>query len=161
MSDVTLSFKCDEYLRQWFINESGGEIPVRLRKGSPESHLLEFSLVPKSRCQEEPEKTDDDLVVIIPSFRYKDPEYYNALTPTGRKAFVEILRKRFDLQLWQEFNGVSSLGLRKDELIYTWMETHGIDVSDRNYEAVSQRLKRLERRLRTKIRVRNFRKKSH
>lgn len=160
MPDITLSFSCDEYLRQWFIAENGGEIPVKLRKGSPESHLLEFCLRPKTKCSDQPTPQDSDLKILIPSFRFKNPETWNAITETGRKAFIELLRRRFDLQLWQDIHTIDSLGLRTDELIYSWMESHGIEPTERNFNAIAKRLQRMRRRLQTRCRVKRFRKKS-
>lgn len=157
MSDFTLSFQCEEYLRQWCIDDAGGCSPIRLRKNSPESNCLQFCLRPKSKAEPEPEIEGTPLVVYIPSFRLRNPEVYNHITNVGRKAFISILRKRFDDQLWSDLHAIHNFGIRKDELIYAWMEAHGIEISEKNFCAVAKRLQRIRERVLTNQRVRNYR----
>lgn len=160
MSDITLSFQCEDYLRQWFINQNGGTSPVRLKKNTPESNCLQFALRSKSESDPVPEIKGEPLVVFIPSFRFKNPKDFNHITATGRRCFISILRMRFDEQIWYDMHSVYDFGIRKDEMIYAWMESHGIDLTEKNYNAVAKRLQRLRERTLTKVRVRNFRKNS-
>ena len=41
MSDICLYIPLEDYLADWFVNEQGGNRPVRLMRGSIESALLE------------------------------------------------------------------------------------------------------------------------
>lgn len=157
MSDFTLSFECEDYLRQWCIHDAGGLSPVRLRKNSPESNCLQFCLVPKRKAEQEPEISGTPLVVIIPCFRYRNPEVYNHITAMGRKAFLGILKKRFDIQLWADLHCIYSFGLKKEDMVYAWMESHGIEPTEKNYFAVDQRLQRIRQRTLNNIRVKKYR----
>ena len=85
------------------------------------------------------------------------PEIYNRLSERGQKVFIDTLRKRFDLQLFQDLAPVLNAVERRDELIWAWMEAHGIEPEEKNWFAVEKRLKRMIDRLNTKIRVRNYR----
>ena len=159
MSEITLSFQCEDYLRQWFINDAGGSHPVRLRKNSPESSCLQFCLQPKSKAGKQPEIEGTPLIVYIPEFRYKNPDDYNYISNTGRIAFIKILKQRFDLELWNDLHQFANFGIRKDELIYAWMESHEIEPTEKNFNAIAKRLQRMRERSLSRIRVRNFRKK--
>lgn len=159
MSEISVNIPCEQYLKQWFVNVCGGEEPVHLRKGSPESHLLEFILLPKAAVCEAPEPSELSLNICIPTFRYKDPQSFNAISKKGAAAFLKLLRKRFDLQLWQDYASLKNVGIPKDDIVMNWMENNGIEINDRNFESVKKRLRRIEERLKAKIRVKNFRKK--
>lgn len=159
MSEITLSFQCEDYLRQWCIDDAGGSSPVRLRKNSPESNCLQFCLRPKSKAEPEPEITGIPLVIYIPSFRLRNPEVYNQITAVGRKAFLSILKKRFDDQLWGDLHSLCNFGIPKEDLIYTWMDAHGIEPTEKNFCAVAKRLQRINKRIKTNARVREYRRK--
>lgn len=134
MSDITLSFQCEDYLRQWFIHINGGSSPVRLKKNTPESNCLQFALRSKSENISSPEIDGIPLVVFIPCFRFKNPKDYNSITETGRKMFLSILRMRFDEQIWYDLHSIYNFGIPKEDLIYTWMESHGIDPTEKKFQ---------------------------
>lgn len=171
MPEITLSIPCEAYLSQWFLNDSGGSSPIRLRKFSPEHHLLRVLLVNKNlsdlsremsarpgsivgqtQCAHNPE-----IEIIIPSFKGMPPEIYNHITPRGEKLFTDILRKRFDLELFQDMIPVLQYAPRRDELIWAWMESHNIELTETNYLAIDKRLQRMLNRLRTRQRVADYR----
>lgn len=161
MSDITLSFQCEDYLRQWFIHESGGVSPVTLKKNTPESNCLQFSLRSKSDKSLEEVNHDikgEPLIVYIPTFRFKNPKDYNHITASGRKLFISILKKRFDERIWFDLHSIYNFGVRKDDLIYSWMEAHEIEQSEKNFNAIAKRLQRLRQRTLSNVRIRNFRK---
>ncbi|MBD5273404.1 MAG: hypothetical protein HDS36_00855 [Bacteroides sp.] len=166
MPEITLSIPCEAYLSQWFLNDSGGAQPIRLRKFSPEHHLLRVLLVNKNlsnlsrnpaivgqtECAHNPK-----LEIIIPSFKGMPPEIYNHITPRGEKVFTDLLRKRFDLELFQDMIPVLQYAPRRDELIWAWMESHNIEPTETNYLAIDKRLQRMLNRLRTRQRVADYR----
>lgn len=160
MPQITLSIPCDQYLAQWYIHDTGGASPVKLRKNSPEQHLLRCILSSKNTAPQPDLKNQShasSLEIIIPYFKGMPPEIYNRLSERGQKVFIDTLRKRFDLQLFQDLAPVLNAVERRDELIWAWMEAHGIEPEERNWFAVEKRLKRMIDRLNTKIRVRNYR----
>lgn len=157
MAKISLYFDVEEYLKQWFVFDSGGEYPVRLRKKSPESIFIEVAIRPKREAEESP-KTRGNLEIIIPSFRYKDPEYYNHFPASAIPKFIAILKKRFDLQLWNDMIRVQNMpGLTFKDELQTWMEAHGIEITDTNYEAVNKRAQRMRMRHLVAERVRRHR----
>lgn len=181
MPEITLKIPCEAYLAQWYINDSGGATPVKLRKNSPEQHLLRCLLVSKNSaavmpqpdqrscgmdgqasspggCGEEPEDPEV-LEIIIPYFKGMSPEIYNHISPRAERIFTDTLRKRFDLRIFEDLAPVINAVDRRDELIWAWMEANGIEETETNWAAVEKRLRRMLDRLKTKIRVREWRKK--
>lgn len=147
MSEQIVYFSCENYLAQWFINESGGVLPVQLRKKSPENFILQFVLCQKSNQYAGEQPLSGNLPVVIPYYHGKDPAVWNAVSPSGRRTFIETIRKRFDVQLWDDMSESYKFNVSRKEMLYSWMESHGIELTDTNWEAVSKRLSRMRRRL--------------
>ena len=73
MCQICLYIPLEDYLAQWFIHEHGGEVPVRLIRGSVESKILEVFLThwPEDRLPDI--AGDGKLAIVIPSFRNRPP----------------------------------------------------------------------------------------
>lgn len=131
-----------EYLRQWFVHEQGGQTPVRLNRGSIESALLR-QFLRKAPDDYIPERAaDGDLAIVIPSFPEKDPRTYYYLPPKAHDALVSCIRTRFDLEMWKELYRFCNFFKRQDELIYAFMEKHGIEPTEQNFNAIAKRYQR-------------------
>lgn len=142
MSDICLYIPLEDYLADWFVNEQGGNRPVRLMRGSIESGLLEtFLQTPPEDYVPEVEE-EGKLAIIIPSFRHKPPERFFYLPPMAVDAVVTCIRRRFDVCMWQTLHRFSSVFQRQDKLIYAFMEKHGIDPTEKNWNAIAKRYQR-------------------
>lgn len=142
MSQMCLYLPMDDYLAQWFTHEQGGEVPVRLTRGSIESKILELYLTARPAHAHPALPTPGALAVVIPCFRNRPPEVYNHLPPRAQTSLLNIVRNRFDVQLWQELHHFGKIGRRQDELIYAWMEAHGIEPTETNWNAIAKRYQR-------------------
>lgn len=158
MSDIILYLECEDYLRQWIVHECGGTVPVRLKKGSPESIFLEMALQNKAVSSGADFRSPSSLAIVIPEFRHKPPQFYNHLSQKSRNALLKILRRRFDLALWSDLMKLTEFFSRKDELIASWAEAHGIEDSEKNILAVTKRLQRLSDRMKAPARMKKSRK---
>lgn len=132
----------DDYLAQWFINEQGGEVPVRLTKGSIESKILEVYLTRRPADVAPDLPREGAVAVVIPSFRLKPAEVYNHLAKHARCALITSIRNRFDIALWQDLHVFGKITRRQDQLIYAWLEKNNIDTTERNWNAVAKRYQR-------------------
>lgn len=142
MSDFYIYLPLEDYLSQWFVNDHGGEIPVKLTRGSVESKILE-TFLEKLPCGAVPEICHSEkLAVKIPTFRYKPPETYNYLPPLALAFLLKVIRNRFDVQLWAELHHFGSIGCRLDDFIYAWMEKHRIELTETNWNAIAKRYQR-------------------
>lgn len=142
MSQICLYIPLEDYLAQWFIHENGGETPVHLLRGSVESKILEVYLThrPAGVFPEMP--GEGKLAVAIPSFRNRPPEVFNFLPKYAMAYLLNIIRNRFDIQLWNELHHFGKITKRQDELIYAWMEKHGIEITETNWNAIAKRYQR-------------------
>lgn len=133
----------DAYLAQWFINEQGGEVPVKLTKGSVESKILEVYLS-KTPADVIPEtNTEGKLAIVIPEFRNRPAHTYNYLPKYAVASLINVIRSRFDISLWKDLNEFGNIiKNRQDELIYAWMEKHGIEINEKNWNAIAKRYQR-------------------
>lgn len=159
MGFFNIYIKLDSYLAQWFVNEQGGDIPVKLIRGSVESAILEQFL------QRQPDDLPIDtsasgkLPIIIPCFKHKPPEKFFYLPPKAEDLLVSSIRNRFDICLWQTLHRFENMLGRQDELIFAFMEKHGIEVNDTNWNAIAKRYQRMRNKYLNSQRQRKFKKK--
>lgn len=137
MAEVYIYLKLDPYLAQWFVNEMGGE-PVRLPKRSAESDILEFFLKPTPEGILPERKKEGDISIVLPAFKHKDPAHFNYLPPRAMKALARCISTRFKVQLWQDLHQLHHTESCITDLIYAWMENHGIELTAQNWETLRQ-----------------------
>ncbi|MDE6461257.1 MAG: hypothetical protein K2L32_00590 [Muribaculaceae bacterium] len=142
MSQICLYIPLEDYLAQWFIHEHGGEVPVHLTRGSVESKILEVYLTHRPEDQLPEIGGEGKLAIAIPSFRNRPPEVFNYLPQRALSSLLTIIRNRFDIQLWTDLHHFGKISKRQDELIYAWMEKHGIEMTETNWNAIAKRYQR-------------------
>lgn len=141
MSNICVYIHMDRYLRQWFINERGSD-PVVLQKGSVESSILKLFLRRIHEGETPVVKSPDTVSVVIPSFKLRDPAIHNYLPPRAERLFCSFVRKRFDMELLQDLIEFPVEGEDLQDLIYAWMESHGMEIDEINFMAVKKRFDR-------------------
>lgn len=75
-----------------------------------------------------PTHSDDDIAIMIPDSKQKDPQYFNYLGAHGQKSVVECIEDTFKLNMWRELNDLSDVGCSVMNAIYSWCEMHGISI---------------------------------
>lgn len=139
---MLLYLEVDDYLKQWFIHDQGGNNPVKIARGSVESGLLELFLrTPPADYVPEVE-SEGKLAIELPNFRTKDTRDNFYLPGKARDALIACIRNRFDIELWNTLHRFHSLFLRQDNLIYAFMEAHGIELTEKNWNAIAKRYQR-------------------
>ena len=141
MDPIFIYIHLDDYLAQWFINDQGGKYPVELKRGSVESIILESFLAkqPEDIPQQTEANNPDAVKIAIPFFKSKDVNYFNYLP----KRAEDLL--------------VTSIINRQDELIYAFMESHGIEINEKNWCTIAKRYQRKRTVYRINERVKKFR----
>lgn len=142
MSGICIYIAIEDYLADWFVNEQGGNRPVHLMRGSIESGLLEQFLQTPPKDYVPIIDAEGMLPIVIPCFRHKPPERFNYLPPKATEALIACIRQRFDLCMWQSLHRFSSVFKRQDNLIYAFMEKHGIEPTEKNWNAIAKRYQR-------------------
>lgn len=145
MSDFTVSIKCPPYLKQFYIKMTGGQHPVTLRKGSPESALVKVLLEIRPEGAPPDIPTGDDLAIFLPYSKAKDPRTHNWLSQKSKEAVLEFIRSHFDRKIWYDIGIIREFPRRLDSLIEAWMQVNGIEIDDTNYQAVLKRFRRMKK----------------
>lgn len=137
MSPILIYLKLEPYVAQWFVHEMGGE-SVHLPKGSAESDILEYFLKPTPEGVTPQMKQDGDISIMLPVFKHKNPAYFNYLPPRAMAALARCIVTRFRVKLWQDLFQLHHTECCLTDLIYAWMELHGIDCTAQNFETIRQ-----------------------
>ena len=137
MSDILIYLPLKEYLAQWFIHEMGGST-VQFPKRSAESDIIEFFLIPTPEGVVPSTSEPGTVAICLPFYKYKDPRTYNYLPPKAQKALARCIETRFKIQLWQDLHTLHNQACPITDIIYAWMEMHGIELSVKNWETIRQ-----------------------
>ena len=143
MSNVCIYLNnVEPYLKQWFIHEHGGDYPVTLVRGSAESNILRLFLKKRPDDVLPETETPGSLAIYAPSFKKQDPRTYNYLPHSAKIALHQCIKNRFDVQMWYDLHRFGNVGKQNDELVYAWMDAHGIEPLERNWNAIVKRYQR-------------------
>ena len=157
---ITVSVLLPEYLYQWALHNLDARVvdgrkivfPV---KGSPLSHFLRNFLRHKFKKPDDSKMNishgaipleTEELLIQVPHFPGRDPEYYNYLSFTAEAQLRDLIRSRFDLALFTEFSRFDNVAMNKNDFIFSWLDANGIDQKEKNWLAVDKRLQLLNRR---------------
>lgn len=99
----------------------------------------------------------DAVKIAIPFFKSKDVNYFNYLPKRAEDLLVATIRNRFDVELWTTLHKFTSIINRQDELIYAFMESHGIEINEKNWCTIAKRYQRKRTVYRINERVKKFR----
>lgn len=138
MSEICVYLKVEPYLAQWYVHEQGGTSPVRPKRGSAESDILEAFLRPQPDGELPDTGQDSNLAISIPYFKHRDPRTNFYLPPVAKRALVHTLYTRFRVQLWEEMHRLENIPTEMSVLIYAWMEKHGIEDTENNFFLISK-----------------------
>lgn len=129
--------KMEPYLRQWFIHENGGKVPVDLHRSSPESNIFQafIAKAPEDWCQTPDE---DSVPIIVPVFKGLNPECWCYLPPRAMQTLYNCIKSSFDVQLFQELHSIGQKGTLLSDLIYSFMEKHGIEDDETNWNTLAK-----------------------
>lgn len=142
---MTIYLTLEPYLAQWLQHEGGGEYPIRLKRGSAESDILQCFLKPQPKTEgyvPQLAPLEGQVEILLPCFKHKDIRTYNYLPHRAAIVLHECIRNRFNVQLWKELHTVGNVTKRNDIAISEWMRKHGIEDDDRNWNTIAKILQR-------------------
>lgn len=140
MSDNCICFYLDvePYLKQWFIHDMGNEHPVSLIRNSAESDIVRRWLTVLPPDKSLPDGNPDMLAIYVPSYNELDREKLYYLPTAALKLLKQCIRNRFIIELWRDLNDFGFIGFQKQDVIYAWLEQHGIEITETNFNAVQK-----------------------
>ncbi len=124
----------EEYLAEWLRHETGCGDVVQLIRGSQESEIVKLFItirpegVPVENGNEPAPEGQVVVPIVIPEQKSKPTMFYNYLMPAAKDALVDCIRSQFKIQLFHDLHRVQCIGKRQDNLIYAWLEQHGMSI---------------------------------
>lgn len=133
----TFFLTLEPYLMQWLVNENGGTIPVELKRGTIEARYVELNLK-KQPVDAVPQLVakPNQVPVALRWYKSTDIRTYNYLPEKACAALKDIIRNRFIIQLWEEVHAFENCHIRQDLRLMAFMEKHGIQNDDTNYNTI-------------------------
>ena len=132
----------EPYLRQWLINQNGGNEPLDFKKGSIEREFIIQNTKRKGK-DEKPDLPQKELTaVVIHNTRGRNNYTYNRFPQRAKEELKAMLKRRFDWKMMMDILSVKNHGKLLSEMIYEWMENNGIEQDERNYNAIVKRFQR-------------------
>ena len=151
-TEVLLYVKFEPYLAQWLINDNGGTTPIVFRKYSIENRILRSFLTPLPPNAAPNLRTENSVPVVIPEYPGGDPANVNYLPVAAMKMLHDAIRERFLIELWTSLHQFGHIGKRRQDLVIAWMDVHGIEVNDTNFNTILKIYQRQHKSYMTKIR---------
>lgn len=147
MSQFSVYINPPEYLGQWlrhdFWDAESGRV-VFPRGSAPRAVLN--SLLRKAPQGYRPGDSSGLLPVEVPTFKGLNPATFNYLSPTGQTALVSACKKLFQATLSNELHELFSHDVQITDIIYEFMDRHGIDRTERNWETIRQMYSRMRKK---------------
>lgn len=143
MTGITFELELEDYLKDWFIYAHGGLEPVRLKKGSLESIIVQRFSKHKRDAVTIDKKSESSVSIFIPDNKAKPAEVYCFINDRTKKMIHDAVRMSFDLAISEGLVKNMFPPTLKKDMIYEWMEENGIETSEKNWFAVEKRYNRL------------------
>lgn len=137
LSGFVIHLQMEPYLAQWLINTHGSD-PVVFPKNSAENDILEVNLCKTPPFPIPNEPGEDTVPIAIPYFKYKEVRGKHYLPKSARKELRKCIRSRFVIELWTDLFRFGYIGKKKQDLIWAWMESHGIESTETNWNTIAK-----------------------
>ena len=147
MSQYSLYIKPPEYLAQWLRHEFWDEESRRVvfpRGSAPRAVLQSLLRKPPLRYHESPDATL--LPVEVPSFKGVNAATFNYLSDSGKAALISACKKLFQATLFNELHELFDHDVQITDIIYDFMDRHGIDRTEKNWETIREMYSRMRKK---------------
>ena len=137
LSGIIIYLQMEPYLAQWLKHTHGSD-PVVFPKNSTENDILEVNLTRTPPFAIPNVPGDDTIPIAVPYFKYKEVRGKHYLPKTARNELRRCIRSRFVIELWTDLFRFGYIGKQKQDLIWAWMEAHGIEATDTNWNTIAK-----------------------
>lgn len=127
----------DPYLAQWLTYKYDGLV-VEFPRNSAENDILEMYLTKKPIFASNNSPGINRVPILVPWFKNKNIRYNNFLPASSRRVLANCIRKRFVIELWNDLSKFGYIGKRKQDVIWAWMESHGIEMTEANWNTIAK-----------------------
>ena len=147
MSQFSVYINPPEYLGQWLRHDfwdTESERVVFPRGSAPRAVLS--SLLRKAPRDYRPDDSDGRVPVEVPTFKGINPATFNYPSPKGQTALISACKKLFQSTLSNELHELFSHDVQITDIIYEFMDRHGIEPTERNWETIRQMYLRMRKK---------------
>lgn len=143
MSNYCIYLKVPTYLDQWLRHDYWNPVTdrVEFERGS-NLHSILSTFLRKEPTGYERGDVSDLLPVEVPTFKGMNPDQHNYLSHEGKKALISAIKRNFKTLIDRELSVFYFADVTIIDIIYAFMEKHGIDKTEKNHEAIRQMYKR-------------------
>lgn len=147
MSQFSVYINPPDYLAQWLRNEYWDEESGRIvfPRGSAPRAILQ-SLLRRAPRDFHQSDCSGMLPVEVPTFKGINPATFNYLSPAGQTALISTCKKLFRTALVDELYILFDHDVQITDVIYDFMDKHGIEPTERNWETIRQMYSRMRKK---------------
>lgn len=147
MSQFSLFVKAPDYLAQWLRHDYWDEETGRVvfPQGSAPRAVLQSLLRRQPRGWVQGDTTGL-LRVEVPSFKGINPATYNYLSADGQSALVSACKVLFKSVLFLELSPLFPHEVQITDIVYDFMDRHGIERDPKNWETIRQMYFRMRKK---------------
>lgn len=147
MSQFSVYFNPPEYLGQWLRHEFWDDESGRIvfPRGSAPRAVLQSVL----RRPPHGYRSDNNagmLPVEVPSIKGVNPASFCYLSPSGSSALASACKSLFKAMLFNELHELFGHDVQITNIIYDFMDRHGIEPTEKNWETIRQMYLRLRKK---------------
>ena len=140
MSQFNIYLKTPDYLSDWLRREMWNEDEQRIVFPRNSAEWIVLSLFIGKRPATAPIDVAADglLPVKVPTLPGKNPAVFNYLSDSGKLAIINTIKRRFKKMMWDELHVIKPDEVQITDIIYAFMEKHGIGNNEKNWETIRQ-----------------------
>lgn len=147
MSHYNVYINPPGYLAQWLRHEYWDEETGRVvfPRGSAPRVVMQ-SLLRKPPKGWKEVGTIDSLKVEVPSMKGINASSFNYLSDAGKVALISACKKLFQAMLFNELHELFFQDVKITDIIYAFMERHGIENDPKHWETIRQMYARMRKK---------------
>lgn len=149
MSSLNVYIAVPDYLEQWlrheFWNNETGRVEFP-RGSAPRAVLHSLLTRPPKGLISAAMGSKSEIPVEVPSFKGINPNSFCWLSDSGKKALVSCLKKLFQSMMWQELFPLLGYNVQITDVVYAFLDNHGIEPTPQNWETIRQMFFRMRKK---------------
>lgn len=147
MSQYRIYLEAPDYLAQWMKHDLWNETTgrVEFERGSA-PHTVLATFLRRTPADYDPGDVSALVPVEVPTFKGVNPDSHNYLPRRGRVALLGACKRMFKRLLEKDLSALARADVQISDIVYAFMEKHGIDDTPKNWETIRQMYKRLRDR---------------
>lgn len=150
MSKFTVYITPPTYLEQWLRHEFWDEETQRVilpRGSAPRAVLISVLRATPEGYKSGP--SEGTLPISVPTIKKLNPATFCYLPDSGKTAVISTCKKIFKANLFEELHSLFAHDVQITDIIYCFMDKHGIERTEKNWETIRQMYKRMRDKNRT------------